>query len=66
MIPDLLRRILDAHKKCPDCGAHTFFGQTYCPQCGERIRNRNPLLRFIITLIAIAIIGGVVWWKLKG
>lgn len=61
----LLRNLLDAHKRCPFCGTHTIFRETYCPSCGERIRNRNPILRFFITIIALAVVGGVVWWKLK-
>ena len=65
MIPEPIRTILDAHKVCHECGTHTVFRQTFCPECGVRIRNRNPAVRLLVTIAALAFVGAVVWWKLK-
>jgi predicted nucleic acid-binding Zn ribbon protein len=62
---DLLRTLLYGAKVCPGCGGHNFRGQTYCSHCGERIRNRNPIIRLFVTLLAVAVVAGVVWFKLK-
>jgi hypothetical protein len=62
---DLLRTILHGPKSCPSCGAQNFRGQSHCHACGERLINRNPLLRFIVTIVAVGVVGLVIWWKLK-
>ena len=63
---DLLKRIVPGFKTCPECGATNIADySSHCMTCGARIRNRNPLLRLVITCLAVAIIGGIVWWKLK-
>lgn len=60
-----LRRILYGPHECPECGTQAYLGETFCPECNARIHNRNPILRLFITIAAVAIIGAVVWWKLK-
>ena len=62
---DLLRTLLYGARVCPECGGQNLRGQTYCIHCNARIRNRNPIVRFFVTILAVAILAGVVWWKLK-
>jgi hypothetical protein len=61
---DLLQTLLRGPRECPGCGAANFRGTTWCHACGERIRNRNPLARFLVTVMALAIIGAVAWFTL--
>jgi len=61
----LLRRLIWGPKTCPDCGGKAYLGETFCPHCGERIRNCNPVVRFVVTVAAVGIVAAVVWWKLK-
>lgn len=60
-----LRRILYGPHPCPECGTQSYLGESHCPECGARLVNRNPVLRFVITVAAAAVVFGVVWWKLK-
>lgn len=60
---DLIRTILHGPRTCPTCGASNLRGQRYCHACGDRLINRNPLLRFVVTVIAMAVVGLVIWWK---
>jgi hypothetical protein len=52
-------------RQCPSCGAANFKRSTHCAGCGDRIRNRNPILRFIITIIALGIVGLILWWQMS-
>ena len=62
---DLLKTLQWGPKHCPECGAVNFRGVTYCSACGARIRNRNPIVQFLVTVLAVAIVIGVLWWKWK-
>jgi hypothetical protein len=62
----LLKLFLPGLKTCPECGATNIAGySSHCMNCGARIRNRNPLLRLFITVVAVAIVLGVLWWNWK-
>lgn len=61
----VLSEIFARLKKCPECGQHNIHGGSHCSFCGARIKNRNPVLRFFITIAAVGVVLLVVWWKLK-
>lgn len=54
-----IHELLFPSRTCPDCGASNWRGSTYCHSCGERIRNRNPVARFFVTVVAMAALGGI-------
>jgi hypothetical protein len=60
-----LTRLLPGIKRCPECDTINVRGFTHCVSCGARIVNRNPLVRLLVTVIAMAIVVGVIWWKLR-
>ena len=63
---ELLKLIVPGLKTCPECGAtNVAHYSSHCMSCGARVRNRNPIVRFVVTLLAAAIVGAVIWWKLK-
>lgn len=62
---DFWRTLVFGANVCADCGTQNFKGLTYCRVCGQRILNRNPLLRWLVTILALATVAGVIWWKLK-
>lgn len=66
MTNEQLRRIVRGPKTCPACGEQAWLGEIHCPHCGQRIRDRNPLLRLFVTFVALSVVGTVVWWKLRG
>ena len=61
---DLRQTLLWGPKTCHACGQLNFKGDRFCIRCGERISNRNPVLRFFITIVAMGIVVLVCWWKL--
>ena len=62
---DLLRTLTHGPRTCPSCGAQNFRDSTHCHSCGERLINKNPFVRFLVTVAAVGVIALVVWWKLK-
>ena len=58
---EFLRRF----KTCPECGHFNVLAGSHCAGCGARIRNRNPVLRFVVTIAAVGVTLLVIWWKLK-
>ena len=62
---DLLATLLRGPQQCAVCGAANTRGTTCCHACGERLRNRNPLVRFVVTGAALAVVASVIWFKLR-
>ncbi|MGH7180154.1 MAG: zinc ribbon domain-containing protein [Tepidisphaeraceae bacterium] len=61
---DPFRTLIYGMRRCPECGADNLRGQTHCTGCGQRLRNRNPLLRLLITLVGVMVVVLVVWWEI--
>ena len=62
---ELLEMLLRGPRGCPECGAANLPGSVHCRACGERIRNRNPFVRLLVTVLAVGIVALVVWYKLR-
>ena len=62
---DLLRTLTHGPRTCPNCGAENFRDSVHCHACGERLINKNPIVRFFVTVAAIGVVALVIWWKLK-
>ncbi len=60
---NLWKALVPGVKWCPECDVVNPQGQTYCFACGARIRNRNPLVRLLVTILAILIVVSVLWWR---
>jgi len=65
MLGNVWRTILHGPKHCQTCGQADLKGQRFCFNCSERLINRNPVLRFFVTIIAMGIVGIACWWTLK-
>ena len=58
-----LKLLLPGLRECPGCGQTNVPGFTHCAACGERLVNRNPLVRLFVTVLALAVVAAVLWWN---
>lgn len=49
---------------CPHCGAVNVRKAWHCQGCGQRIRGGNLIVRFIVTITALGVLVGVIYYKL--
>lgn len=62
-MPDWTSTLRYGPRTCPHCGVPSLRTARHCAGCGERIRGGNPLVRFLVTIIALAVVAGVIWFK---